>query len=222
MPLKDSYAGVDSAWYVSPALMPLIIGAAMILLAVYIIVYGFQHGGVEAIKTMLAERKGKKFLSDANIRYAAVLVPLISLVYLNLTRIDFFLAIVLFLVYIITVFHIDDLRIMRKLTFLYTAEMMFFLLLVISGLDTLITKLYAYSNDIIALVYIATIIIVFWRNIRAAGNDLYKKRFSQAMWMTWMTPVILVPIFRYLLRVPLPFEGIVVNAMSLVYYAIKQ
>lgn len=222
MPLKDSYAGVDSVWYVSPALMPLIIGIAMILLAVYIIVYAFQHGGVEALKEIRAGRKGKKFLSDANIRYAAVLVPLISLVYLNLTRIDFFIAIVLFLVYIITVFHVDDAQIMRKLTFLYTGEMLFFLLLVVTGLDKALTKLFAYSNDILAIIYIATIIIAFSRNIRKAGSELYKKRFAQAMWMTWMTPVVLVPIFRYMLRVPLPFEGIIVNAMSFVYYAIKQ
>ena len=39
MPLKDSYAGVDSVWYVSPALMPLIIGAAMLLLSVAIFVH---------------------------------------------------------------------------------------------------------------------------------------------------------------------------------------
>lgn len=222
MPLKDSYAGVESVWYVSPALMPLIIGAAMIFLAVYIIVFAFRHGGVAALKMMMAERKGEKFLSDKNIRYAAVLVPLISMVYLNLTRIDFFITIVLFLVYTITVFHVDDAQIMRKLTFLYTAEMVFFLLLVVSGLDKLLTKLFAYSNDILALIYIATIIIAFSRNIRKSGVEIYRKRFAQAMWMTWMTPVVLVPAFRFMLRVPLPFEGIIVNAMSFVYYAIKQ
>jgi len=59
MPLKDSYAGVESVWYVSPALMPFIIGAAMIFLAVYIIVFAFHHGGVAALKTMMAERRGK-------------------------------------------------------------------------------------------------------------------------------------------------------------------
>jgi len=44
MPLKDSYGGVESVWYVSPALMPLIIGVVMILLAVTITMFGIKNG----------------------------------------------------------------------------------------------------------------------------------------------------------------------------------
>jgi hypothetical protein len=69
---------------VSPALFPLIFGAAMILLAIAIFSFAMKNGGMAALKSSVAALKGTRVLSDANIRYAAVLVALLSMVYVNL------------------------------------------------------------------------------------------------------------------------------------------
>jgi hypothetical protein len=49
----------------------------------------------------------------------------------------------------------------------------------------------------------------------------YAKKFKQAMLMTYITPLFIVPIFRFMLRVPLPKEGGIVNLMSLIYYTLR-
>lgn len=218
MPLKDSYAGVDSVWYVSPALMPFIIGGAMILLAVTIFRHALKNGGLEALKATFLGRKKGNYLSDANIRYAGVLVPLCSMVYLNITRIDFFLTIALFLVFTISVFYLDDLVIMRKTVYLYTAEMGLILVLAIFGLDKALKNFFVYSLDILAFLMIASITVFLIVMVNKSGKDDYRKKLRQAMMMTWFTPLFVVPIFRFLLRVPLPVEGAVVNVMSYFYY----
>ncbi|MDP2791989.1 MAG: hypothetical protein Q8O15_09580 [Rectinemataceae bacterium] len=222
MPLKDSYAGVDSVWYVSPALMPLIVGAAMLLLSIAIFLHAKRNGGLESLKAIWASQGKNKFFSDANIRYACVLIPLISLVYVNLTRIDFFLSIVLYLGFTVSVFYLDNPSIMRKTLLIYTAETCVLLVLTVFGLDKVLTKLFNYSLDIIALAMIISITVVLMRQIRKSGNPEYKKKFRSAMWMTYITPLFIVPIFRYMLRVPLPREGAVVDLMSLLYYTITR
>ena len=151
MPLKDSYAGVDSVWYVSPALMPFIVGIAMFLLSLAIFLNARKEGGFAALKEIVEGRKGAKFLSDANIRYAGVLVPLVAMVYINITRIDFFITVVLFLVFTISVFHLDDTIVMRKMVFLYTAEMGFLMFLALFGLDAKLKAIFLYSLDFLAI-----------------------------------------------------------------------
>lgn len=221
MPLKDSYAGVDSVWYVSPALLPIIIGIAMLLLSAAIFFNGLKDGGWKALQTIIIESKNIKFLSDANMRYAGVLVPLIAMVYINITRIDFFITVVLYLIFTISVFHIDDLLIMRKMVYLYTGEMVFLLFLAIFGLDIKLKAIYPYSLDILAIAFIISIIVVLIILCQKANNPVYCKNLRQALLMSFLTPLFIVPLFRFMLRVPLPVEGLVVNAMSALYYLFR-
>jgi len=221
MPLKDSYAGVNSVWYVSPALLPLIIGTAIILLAVTIFVHALKNGGVDSIKAMWARRKENRLLSDANIRYASVLVPLLAMVYMNLTRIDFFLTIVLFLAFTITVFYIDDLVFFRKTLYFYAAEMFFLLILSVFNLDALMNGLFVYAYDVLALLLIIALTVFMSKQLSKTGSVDYQKKFKRAMLMVYLTPLLVVPIFRFVLRVPLPKEGGIVNLMALVYYTLR-
>ncbi len=221
MPLKDSYAGVESVWYVSPALMPLIIGTAIILLAIVIFIHGLRHGGKEALAAIWVSRKGKKLLSDANIRYASVLLPLIAMVYMNLKMVDFFLTLVLYLGFTITVFYIDDAHFMRSTFYLYTAEMAVLFILAVFNLDALLDSLFMYTVDIIALVMIVVLTVWMKMKLKRYGIEGAKVKFRHAMMMTYIAPLLLVPIFRFLLRVPLPKEGGIVNLMSLLYYTLR-
>lgn len=222
MPLKDSYAGVESVWYVSPALMPLIIGAAMVLLAIFIFLHARKEGGIATFKAFFSKGEKRKIWTDANVRYAAVLVPLVAMVYLNITRIDFFLTIALYLCFTISVFYFDDPRITRPMTKLYSLEMGLLLFLALFGLDKALKGIFAYSLDAIAAVMIAIVIIGLRRMGKKYPETAGKRKFAHAMWMTWMTPLFVVPIFRFMLRVPLPVEGAVVNIMSFIYYSVRQ
>ncbi|MGI6432411.1 MAG: hypothetical protein ACOXZ4_00875 [Sphaerochaetaceae bacterium] len=221
MPLKDSYAGVQSVWYVSPALMPLIIGLAIILLSIVIFFHGLKNGGVEALKEAVAALKGKKLLSDANIRYASVLIPLIALVYMNLTRVDFFLALVLYLCFTITVFYVDEPHFIRSTFYFHMVELLILFILALFNLDKLLNQLFIYTVDIIVLLMIAALMI--WMKVKLRGSTVedVKKKYNHAMLMSFLAPLVLVPVFRYMLRVPLPKEGGIVNLMSLIYYTLR-
>lgn len=221
MPLTDSYAGVNSVWYVSPALMPLIIGTAIIILSISIFLHGLKHGGKESLSIIWQSLKAGKVFSDSNIRYASVLIPLIAMVYMNLTRIDFFLTLVLYLGFTISVFYIDDMHFMRSTLRFYIIEMGMLFILFLSGLAPILNSIFLYLVDVIALLMIIALTLWMRSQLKKLAIEGSAKKFKHAMLMTYLAPLFLVPIFRFLLRVPLPKEGGIVNLMSLLYYTLR-
>lgn len=139
---------------------------------------------------------------------------------MNLRRIDFFLCVVLFLYFMIAVFYIDDARLMRRSLLFYTAEMALLLLLFVSGLHVRLNSMFAYATDVLALLLFAAVVL-FIRLQAGAGAEVRRKQ-RQAMAVSLATPLVLVPVFRFLLRVPLPYEGGIVNLMSLGVYALRR
>jgi len=119
MPMKDTYGGVVNVWYVSPALFPLFIGIGIILLAINILVHALKTSGYQVFKEFLLSEK-KVHITEKGYRFLAILVPLLSLVYMNLPRIDFFLSILMFLLFFIPVFYFDDFPLLKKLLAFYS------------------------------------------------------------------------------------------------------
>ncbi|MCX7786904.1 MAG: hypothetical protein N2442_04300 [Spirochaetes bacterium] len=218
MPMKDTYGGVINVWYVSPALFPLFIGTGIILLAINILIHAIKNGGFQAFKESLQSKKGIH-LTEKGYRFLAILVPLLSLVYMNLPRIDFFLSILLFLLFFITVFYFDDFLLLKKLLGFYSIEMGILLLLFLTGMDTILTKAFRYSLDILALGLI-TALYIFLR-IQIRGQNEYTRKLRNAFMISLLTPLILVPTFRFFLRVPLPKEGGIVDLLFILYYAFR-
>jgi hypothetical protein len=218
MPMKDSFGGVMNVWYVSPALLPLIIGFGILALAASILVHALKDGGLAALRAMLRGPGSRG--GESGVRFLAILVPLFSLVFMNLQRIDFFLCIVLFLWFMISVFYLDDMPILRRSLAFYSAEMALLLLLFLLGLDARLNAAFKYATDVLALLlFLAAVAFIY----RQAGKDAARRRkLRQSLLMTFLTPVVLVPVFRFLLRVPLPHEGGIVNLMSMAYYALRR
>lgn len=218
MPMKDTYGGVINVWYVSPALFPLFIGTGIILLAINILIHAIKTGGFQVFKESLQSRKWFH-LSEKGYRFLAILIPLLSLVYMNLPRIDFFLSILLFLLFFITVFYFDDFTLLKKLLAFYSSEMGVLLLLFLTGIDTILTKAFRYSIDILVLGLIMALYIFL--RIHIKSQEEYGRKLRYACILSFLTPLLLVPIFRFFLRVPLPKEGGIVDLMFVLYYAIR-
>ncbi len=218
MPMKDSFGGVMNVWYVSPALLPIIIGAGIIALATSILVHALKGGGAAALRQMLRGKATRN--GEDGIRFLAILVPLVSLVFMNLRRIDFFLCVMLFLYFMITVFYIDDARLMRRALLFYTAEMALLLVLFVSGLAARLNSVFGYATDVLALLLFAATVLFI--RLQAGGGAEVRRKLRHAMLMSLVTPLVLVPVFRFLLRVPLPYEGGIVNLMSLGVYALRR
>jgi hypothetical protein len=195
----------------------MVIGIAMILLALVIIRHGIKEGGLDWLKSHFAQRRGG--VPESTVRFAAILVPLFSLVFMNLTRIDFFLALVLFLAFIIPVFYFDDMRLLRRFLLFYTVEMVVLLALFLTGLDAAANRAFKYCIDVLALLMLVALIVFMRRSIR--GDAVRLGMHSQSLLMSLLAPLVLVPTFRFFLRVPLPREGGILDLMYLVYYLFR-
>lgn len=218
MPMKDSWGGVMNVWFVSPALFPIFIGGGIVLLAVNILINAVRNGGLQSFLEMVKLKK-QGGLSEPGLRFLAILLPLFSLVYMNLPRIDFFISILLFLTFFITVFYLDDMKLLKKLLLVYSIQMGILLVIFVFGIGALLEKISPYIIDVIGLVLFLSLIFIIKRAIR--GNPDYGRKFQNALIMSFITPLILVPAFRFFLRVPLPKEGGIVDLMYLVYYALR-
>ena len=219
MPLRGSFAGVINVWYVSPALFPIIIGVGMILLSIGILRHALKEYGLEQLKQMIAERKKTPLLNEKSIRYAAILVPLLTMVYINLTRIDFFFAIALFLSFTIPVFYYGSLGIMKKMLMYYSCAMGIIFLASIT-LSKIITPHFYYFMDVVALILLIvhnTIMSVLIKK-EIPGQA---KKIRQLFLISYLTPIGLTIMFRFFLRIPLPYEGGITDIMAEIQYLLR-
>lgn len=217
MPMKDTYGGVRNVWYVSPALLPILVGSAIAVLGTVLLIHSIRTGG--AGQVVEGVRHFRPGLSDAGLRFLAILLALTSFVFLFIPRIDFFLSIALFLLYFVAAFFFDDTALLKKATLVYAGQCVFILLAYLSGIAGLMNSGFRYSMDVVALVFL----VILWVSLRriSAGNQLLRKRLRVSMIVSLVTPAILAPVFRYLLLVPLPREGGIIELMNLVYYSLR-
>ena len=101
MPMKDSYAGVQNVWYVSPALFPLFIGSILAILGLFLMRTALKtvgKAGIASVFHYFLSADFIEFLKQTDtIRYYAIILNLLVFVFLFVPRVDFFLAAIIFL-----------------------------------------------------------------------------------------------------------------------------
>ncbi len=217
MPMKGTYGGVKNVWYVSPALLPLIIGGALLALGAVLLAFSIRSGG--AADCIQSLRTVKLHTSVQLERFLAIVIAFVVLVYLFIPRVDFFLSVWFFLSYLTIGFFLDSNEILRKMSVTYVAISLVFLILFCCGLAEWINGLFKYSTDVVALVAIIGLHCVAF--ILARVSAVQKKKFMIAALISILVPFILAPIFRFALLVPLPNEGGIIDLMSLIYYSVR-
>ena len=217
MPMRDTYGGVTNVWYVSPALFPLFISIALFVLGVLLLVHSIRSGGAAAFMARL--RQGEKRIPESVIRFGAILLAFISYVYLNIPRIDFYLSTVLFLLFFISAFYFDEERVLHKLALTYLAMQVAILLIFASGLSNLINGAFRFSTDIVALAILVALVFIVRRTV--GTETLARKRFRVTAIVAFGAPLIVVPVFRYALLVPMPVEGGIIEIWNLIYYSLR-
>ena len=222
MPLKDSYGGVDSVWYVSPALMPIIIGIAIILLSVAILLYAIKQEGWQLLKATYEERKKDPIFNESTVRMLATLIPLFTLVFVHLRMLDFCIAVALYLTYTISVFYFEDYKILKDSLKFYSIIVAINLIVRITTLNTILDGFFVFTTDILALIELIILIIYLRKKVYKSDiKEILIKKYHQALGVSLITPIVIAAIFRFALRIPMPKEGFIMNFMYLIYYAIK-
>jgi hypothetical protein len=220
MPMKDSWGGVQNVWYVSPALFPLFVGGVIMVLGALLTRTALKMVGiktlVETVRWFGSRDLFQFLISDSVIRFYAIAVLFVSLVYLNLPRIDFFLSAILFLTVFITMFYFDDDPLLKKLFFFYLAEVGVLIVYFAFGLDAALSLSVPYAGDILAIGLILAYCIYAWTLIRS--RPPLRKKFRTGLIVAVAAPFVVGPIFKYFLMVPMPTEGLVVAVLDYFRY----
>jgi hypothetical protein len=191
MPMKDSWGGVQNVWFVSPALLPLFIGAMIMLLGLLLFRTALKTIGMKAFGDTLRWVFSKNLLQFLNtvsiLRFYAIAVLFLAFVFLNIPRIDFFLS--------------------------ATA---FFIIYFAVGLDGLLNPVLPFTKDILALGFILGYCFYAWRLVRS--SPLLRKKYRTGLIVAVVAPVLVGLIFKYFLLVPMPAEGMVVALVDAIWY----
>ncbi|MEH0018279.1 MAG: hypothetical protein V6Z89_01435 [Desulfobacter sp.] len=222
MPMKDSWGGVQNVWYVSPAVFPLFVGCTIVLLGLLLVRTALKHTGSRALADTARFFTGpafREFLTrPSNIRFYAILVLLVSFVFIMIPRIDFFPAAVFFLVAFISMFYPDDDGLLKPLLLFYLGQTGVLVLCMATGLLERLSGAVPYPGDILVLVYIPMFAWFARSRIRALGSGEQMRKFHTGLAVALIAPIAVGMAFKYLLLVPMPFEGMVVALMDAVWY----
>lgn len=220
MPMKDSWGGVQNVWFVSPALFPLFVGSMIMLLGILLIRTALKEVGLKAtirVLSWLISPEMYLFLKrPSNIRFYAITILFFSLVYLNITRIDFFLCSILFLMVFISMFYFDDNTLLKKLLYFYLAGTLIFIVYFLLKIPALLEPALPYASDWLTIVFIIAYCIYTWTLIRSVPTLRIKYRTS--MILAIAAPFLIGPIFKYILLVPMPTEGLIVAVLDVIWY----
>ncbi len=219
MPMKDSWGGVQNVWYVSPAIFPLFVGAMLVILGGMLIRTALKAIGFSGVATVVQYLLSSDFVGflrrRETVRFYGIALLLFTFVFLMVPRVDFFLAAVLFLFVFFCMFYLDKSELLVKLMFFYCGGMAA-LLLVLLVAEPLATVL-PHPADWFVLAF--TVVFGVVVRSRISGERQLDRKFTTAVLLAVTAPFLVGMIFKYFLLVPLPFEGLIVELLDLVWYA---
>jgi hypothetical protein len=215
MPMKGSWGGVMNVWYVSPALFPLFVGVMLVLLSLILAYNALREiglSGAREVGAMLGTAfKISFWTAAANVRFMAILLVLFSYVFLLLPRVDFFLASVLFLLGFILLFYPQQHDLLLRFLAAYAMVMV-----VAGGLLLAVSEANPALADWGCLLLIPILASYGYRMLQV--DPLLARKFWITLAVAIIGPLLIGITFKYLLLVPLPYEGVVVELLDKIRY----
>ncbi len=223
MPMTDTYGGVSNVWYVSPALFPLIVNFGLLLLGISLLVFSIKKGGYAFVKSLVRDRKGKFFqitnLDSHNQKFWIIVLLLTSQVYIYLPNIDFYLAMAVFLMVFIAVFYIEMPKLTKPLVLTYLVLSLLLGFSKVTGLMAYINGIFLYSMDVVVLAYLVFLVIII--NKKTKFDDTAMKDKKKVISIAFISPMVVLIVFKYLLLIPMPKEGGIISLINLIYYSLR-
>jgi len=220
MPMKDTYGGVQNVWYVSPAIFPLFIGAIISLLGIALTVIALKSVGWQqlgAVFGFLVSSELVAFLKQpATIRFYAILLVFSSFIFVMIPRIDFFPAAVFFLMVFISMFYFDDDRLLFKIMLFVIGVTILLIIFFAAGINALLAETLGYPGDWLMLLFIAAYAIYAWQLVK--DQPELRRKYRTCLLLAFIAPFTVGIIFKFLLLVPMPFEGAVVELLDTIWY----
>lgn len=221
MPMKDSYAGVQNVWYVSPALFPLLVGSMLALLGILLMRTAIKEVGMKGLKSVLAYFCSPDFIlflkQNDTVRYYAIILNLLVFVFIFIPRIDFFLASILFLLVFFFEFYCTNQNYLLKLIYMELLGSFILISMVISGIGKKISETILFPLDFLICAVIAGLVLMTYQQVK--NEPELVKKYKLSLIIGFAAPFTIGIIFKYFLLVPMPFEGLVVTVLDAIWYA---
>ena len=209
-PLRGTYAGVRNAWYVSPALLPLIVAFCLAVLALALLLTAVKAG---AARTAL--QRSATVTGQLDVALIAGLIA--AFVFGFVPRIDFIVGATFFLLAFTICFHLDHAGMARVVLAAFFATAALAGGMALSGLTPAPRSTMAFIVDGAVIVVLAlTIVATVWL-VRAED----RRGLRHCLGVALVTPLLLGSIFKFFLLVPLPREGLIVIALDTVRYTLR-
>ena len=209
-PLRGTYAGVRNAWYVSPALLPLMVAGCLAVLALALLMIAVRAGAART-----AFRRSGTATGQLDVMLIAGLIA--ALVVCFIPRVDFIVAAAFFLLAFTISFHLNDAHLARLVLAAFFGVAVLAAGMALLGLTPAPRSTAAMVVDAVVLAILAvTILVVLWR-----GTADDPRALRHCLGVALVTPLLLGSIFKFFLLVPLPREGLVVIALDTVRYALR-
>ena len=219
-PTGKALSGVRNDWYVAPALVPYIIGGGLVAMGLALFIVGFRHTGAKGIadelKAMLGSVSRFAGVSPANLRFIAVVGVIAVSVFLYIPRVDFVLSAALFLIALMSMFAFDDDLLLKRLVLVFGGLGVLFFLYVASGLGARLSEGFYFAPDVAGGIALAVYLVLAGTLTGKPGRSRYLRLVALSL----VVPLNLVPVFKYLLYIPLPREGGIVALMDYVRFDI--
>jgi len=203
-------------WSDPLAVVPLV-GVSLVLIASVVLLAVSmtrrRHGAADT-----SGANSVKKPSEAFVRFAIITLLFCELVYLLVPNIDFFVGVLLFLIVFTVCFHVDSHAIARISMGVYLVIGAAMAVVFLTGLDELLNSGFEYTADLIVLAVTFGYMVWVWRALATEAEN--RRRYRTCLMVSWATPLILVPGFRFGLLVPLPHEGAVIELMHQIRYLV--
>lgn len=216
-PMSGSVGGVDSIWYVSPALFPLIVVSILLICAIYLGYVAARNNGFQGFFSAQGwlGNIANKTICDRWV----VILTLLAYVYMYVPSMDFYLASFVFLLTLNSRFYISSppvfytavaLNVILIVTLLCLRAMIlstFFLVSSEHFADETIVR----CLDWIALAGCVGIIAYYAFVTYFVKNDIRPKALFNMLLCCVLIPYLVIAAFSFLLYVNVPVEAGIIN-----------
>lgn len=220
-PMSGSFGGVDSRWYVSPALFPFILLLVLSIASSLLLLNAIKSAGhSEFLK--LSRWIGDS--SKAINRDRWYVIAVLSLyIYLYIPSLDFYLATVMFLLSLCLRFYVGNQKLASMVThanlalslFILAMRWMFAPQFYWLAMEATVDESLIFACDIGATLAIAGCVLLLWL------SPVSQQQRRHILITALAVPLLLVFSFNFLLQVPMPVEyGSVIKLMEYIWYEI--
>ncbi len=138
-------------------------------------------------------------------------------VFLMVPRIDFFLGAILFLLICFFMFYLGDTKLLLRV-FWFTVFIAFFLGVFCGlGLNEKFADTVSFASDWVVIGFIASLCVFVGKSVK--GNPEVFRKYRLSIIIGFVAPFTIGVIFKYLLLVPMPYEGLIVQLLDAIWYA---